>query len=97
MSNWDAALDVAMEQHHIQQDKYTEKLTDLLETTYSPYNFMHFAEAINEQIVDFCLNKEKGKHFALLLKNRDPEVLEILIDISLKYCIALAGQELDNE
>jgi len=96
MSNWDAALDRAMEQHYIDQDKYTEKFIELLETTYSPYNFSNFVDAISEH-TDFYLDKEKGKHFARLLKNRDPAVLEILIEISLKHCSYLAEKELDNE
>jgi len=94
MSNWDAALDAAMENHYIQQDLLEERIQETLTTEeHDPFKWFNVWEAI----ANSSFTKEQEIEFEALLRAKDVKALEMIIDLSTQYQRYFIEKDIDNE
>jgi len=94
MSNWDAALDAAMENHYIQQDLLEERIQETLTTEeHDPCKWFNVWEAI----ANSSFTKEQEIEFEALLRAKDVKALEMIIDLSAQYQRYFIEKDIDNE
>jgi len=94
MSNWDALLDRAMENHFVQQDLREERIEAALATEeHDPCKWFNVWEAI----ANSSFTKEQEIEFEALLRAKDVKALDMIIELSTNYQRFFIEKDIDNE
>jgi len=94
MSNWDALLDRAMENHFVQQDLREERIEAALATEeHDPCKWFNVWEAI----ANSSFTKEQEVKFEALLRAKDVKALDMIIELSTNYQRFFIEKDIDNE
>ena len=94
MSNWDALLDRAMENHFVQQDLREERIEAALATEeHDPCKWFNVWEAI----ANSSFTKEQEVKFEALLRAKDVKALDMIIELSTNYQRFFIKKDIDNE
>jgi hypothetical protein len=94
MSNWDALLDRAMENHFVQLDLREERIEAALSTEeHDPCKWFNVWEAI----ANSSFTKEQEAKFEALLRAKDVKALDMIIELSTNYQRFFIEKDIDNE